>query len=231
MTDIYDGVFIVTSAVCVNGRLSIFDNDTRLKQTIQTVESIKQRCPNSMIYVIDVSSEVGYEKYLEELSKTGATVLFVGNNEQIRDLSKRGMRSHSEISAILLFLDWFKNNGVKAKRVYKVSGRYELTDSFNLGLEHENSFVILKSIDTWMDAESQKRTGISKMYEGRLYHMDYSLLSVYESMLMDMFDLCVFSGIDIEHALYHTFQKHRVVEVDMIGIRGYVAPSGEYKDQ
>lgn len=227
---IYDGIFYVTSAVCVNGRLSIYTDEERFNQTKETIASIKKYCPNSMIYIIDVSTEDGYKSYLDQFSKLGTTVLYLGDNPHINDFSKRGMKSPGELIALLTFLNWFEENKVQAKRIYKVSGRYRLNDNFKLGLEYKNAFVFLKSVDSWMSIEDQEKTGINKFYETRLYHMDYNLLDTYKQCMIKVLDCCMRFGVNIEHAIYHAMQDQNVIELDKIGLTGNIAPSGEFKD-
>lgn len=227
---IYDGIFYVTSAVCVNQRLSIYTDEERFEQTLGTINSIKKYCPNSKIYIIDVSTEDGFEKYLQQLSDAGTDVLYLGNNPDINHFSKCGMRSQGELIALLTFLEWFEENKVDAKRVYKVSGRYQLNDNFKLGLEHENSFVFLKSISSWMSPEEQSRTGMKKFYETRLYHMDYNLLNTYKDCMIKVLDSCMKYNVNIEHAIYYAMQEQNIVELDKIGLTGNIAPSGEFKD-
>lgn len=228
---IYDGVFYVTSAVCVNGRLSIYTDQERFEQTVETVKSIQKFCPSNKTYIIDVSTENGYVQYLEKLANMGTSVIYLGDHPDIRHFSKHGMRSQGELIALMTFLEWFKNNGVKAKRVYKISGRYQLNENFNLGLEYKDSFVFLKSFSSWMSGEEQERTQMKKFYETRLYHMDYNLLDTYNTCMMKVLEYCMTLGVNIEHAIYYAMQGQNIVELDKVGLVGNIAPSGELKDE
>ncbi len=228
---IYDGIFLVTSAICVNGRLSIYNNQQRYEQTLETIKSIKDRCPNSKVFIIDVSTEPGFEPFLEGLTRAGAKVLYIGNHPSINKFSKAGFRSEAETIALLTFLDWFDQNKEEAKRIYKVSGRYRLSDNFKSGLEHTDSYVFPYSEASWMSEQEQKVSGVDRYYEGRLYHMDYSLLDDYKTCLSEVLDICLNKRINIEHALYSVMRNRKVIEVEKVGITGNVAPSGEFKDQ
>lgn len=227
---IYDGIFYVTSAVCVNGRLSIYSDQERFEQTVKTVQSIQKYCPSNQIYIVDVSSENGYEKYLNALANMDANVIYLGKDPMVKEYSKNGMKSQGELTALTIFLNWFESNKVEAKRIYKISGRYELNDNFKLGHEYENSFVFLKSVDSWMPKQVQEKTGINKFFETRLYHMDYNLLPVYKDAIPQILDACNRYNVNIEHAIYHVLKDKTVVELDKIGLTGHIAPSGELKD-
>lgn len=208
----------------------MFSDAERFEQTANTVKSIQKYCPNGKIYVVDVSTEPGYEEYLRKLNELGADVLYIGNHPVVREYSKNGMKSQGELTALTVFLDWFERNKVEAKRIYKISGRYELNDNFSLGLEYENSFVFLKSVDSWMPTQIQDVTGIRKFFETRLYHMDYNLLPIYKNAIPQILDICNRYNVNIEHAIYHVLKDQNVVELDKIGLTGRIAPSGEFKD-
>lgn len=226
----YDGLFYVTSAVCVNGRLSIYSDDERFEQTAGTITSIQKYCPNSQIFLVDVSTEAGYEHYLQQLSMMGANVIYIGADPVVSQYSRYGMKSQGELSALIAFLEWFEEHKVEAKRIYKVSGRYRLTEEFDPGLQYKDSFVFLKAEDSWMSPEEQRRTGINKFFETRLYHMDYNLLDVYKKSIPRILDVCNNKGVNIEHAIYHILKDQKVVELDKVGLTGNIAPSGELKN-
>jgi len=230
LTTTFDGIFYVTSAVCVNGRLSIYTDEERFHQTAETIRSIKRHCPNSMIYLIDVSDDPNCIIYLRELARLDAQVIYLGDKEPIRSYSQHGMKSQGELTALMAFLDWFDQQDITAKRIYKVSGRYHLNEHFKLGLEYENQFVFLKSENSWMPPGMQDVTGMRKFFETRLYHMDFNLLPVYKAAVPKMLEVCNTYNVNIEHAIYHVLYGQNVVELDRVGLTGNIAPSGELKN-
>ena len=74
-------------------------------------------------------------------------------------------------------------------------------------------------------------TGMNKLFEGRLYHMDSKLFESYRKELRNMLEITSKYGVDIEHALYNTLSKYKVFEVDKIGMTGNVAPDGQFRDE
>ena len=78
-----------------------------------------------------------------------------------------------------------------------------------------------------MTKERQEQSGAFKSYGTRLVHWDYNLMDTYLEVLPKMFTDCVQYGIDAEHAYWKHLHNYKVVEVDKIGVKGIIAPSGE----
>jgi hypothetical protein len=226
-----DGFFYISSAINVNNK-GIFSNEERFQQMVETVNSINKYCPNNQMLINDSAENEPEVKYVEELARLGANTIYTGNRADINYFSQVGAKSQAESLAKIVFLEWFKTQEQpKAKRYYKVSGRYSLTEDFKMYHEHENSFTFKKSVDSWMSEELRKPLGITKLYDTRLYHFDFNLLPIYREEMKNIFNDCLSKGIDIEHSYYKNLNKYNVIEVDKIGICGIVAPTGAYIDE
>ena len=128
----FDGVFFINSALNVN-RLSIFSNEQRYEQTCETIRSIEKYCPNSAKFIFDSSPFTVSDEVMSGLSSMENTwFVDMGSHDGVNMLSLNGMRSQAECYAFMGFLSWFKQQNIKAKRIYKLSGRYTLTDDFVL---------------------------------------------------------------------------------------------------
>ena len=128
----------------------------------------------------------------------------------------------------MMFIDWFKQQNIQSKRIYKLSGRYRLTDNFVLeDPSYKDSFVFAESLDTWMP----KSAIVDKLYRLRLWHMDYSLLNDFRKELQNIFHDCQSYNIDVEHSYYKNLKIYNRVEVKKIGVCGNIAPNGEYIDE
>ena len=60
-------IFIITS--CLIPAIGVFSPGERLKQTLETVDSIRKKSPNSIIILSDVSIESLSDKYHDLMSK------------------------------------------------------------------------------------------------------------------------------------------------------------------
>ena len=225
----FDGIFFINSALNVE-QLSIFDNRERFNQTCETLKSIDKHCPNSAKFIFDSSPNPVDDAYMEHISKMLNTwFIDMGSHEGVKILSMNGLRSIAECYSFMGFLTWFKEQNIVGKRIYKLSGRYTLTDNFVLDDDcYKDSFVFANAIDSWIPVEQQKASGANKLLRLRLWHMDYKLLDTFEKSLPKIFGDCSNYHIDVEHSYWKHLHNYKVVELDKIGVEGIIAPSGEY---
>lgn len=227
----YDAVFLITSALKTTSTLSKYSTEDRFKQTIETIESIKKYGPtNSKLYLIDGSTEDPDDEQFQTIQNMGIEIFKAYEYPNVRTYAQRGYKIFIENLCLIYFCSWFKQNPVSAKRLYKISGRYTLTENFKLGYEHENAFVFLKSMESWMPVDQQNQADAKRFFETRLYHMDFSLFDTYAYELNNMVELSAKYGINVEHSIYKCLSKYNIVELEKIGVRGFISPSGEYKD-
>jgi len=222
-----DGIFFVSSALNVK-QLSVFNNDERYHQTVNTINSIDKYCPNNVKYMFDTSYQIPDENYIEGIKKLGVNFSWFGYNEKVKFLSEQGLRSLAETLGFILFLNSYAQSPVVAKRIYKLSGRYELNDDFILDREDfKDSFVFSKVWDTWMSKERQDEVGIKNMIALRLWHMDANLFDIFNKEVYNILELMIKYNIDVEHAYYKILSKYKIAICGPIGVSGVIAPTGE----
>ena len=228
----FDGLFIINSALNVK-QLSVFNTEERFEQTCETIESIDKYCPNSIKVIFDASPYPVENKYLKKLTSYNNTwFLDVGSHDEVKELSLEGKRSEAETYAFMGVLTWLRSQDFKAKRIYKLSGRYTLTDNFVLDdPSYKDVFVFAKALDSWMPKNRQDITGAEKLYRLRLWHMDFDLLPIFDKELEFIYQECAMHGIDVEHAYWKCLHNFKIVEVEKIGVKGIIAPSGEVIDE
>jgi hypothetical protein len=228
----FDGIFFINHALNVK-QLSVFNNEERFKQTLDTLDSIDKHCPNNVKIIFDNSPHDVDESYLKVIGEWKNTwFLDMGKHEGVQLLSLNGLRSQAECYSFMGFLEWFKQQNFLSKRIYKLSGRYKLTDDFVLDdPSYKDAFVFATALNSWYPKEKQNLAGVDKLFRLRLWHMDYNLLKTFEETLPIIFDDCNNYGIDVEHSYYKHLHKHKIVEVSKIGVTGYIAPSGEFIDE
>jgi hypothetical protein len=223
-----DGLFFISSALNVK-QLSIFNNDERYEQTVNTLKSIDNACPNNVKFIFDTSYSPPKDEYVQKLCDMGAIFMWTGANELVREMSDKGQRSLAETFGFTIALDYLKKSmNLEFKRFYKVSGRYKLNSNFILDREDfKDSFVFLPTVNSWMSLEQQHRAGVDKIFELRLWHMDSSLLDTFIGELPNIIGEMATHGIDVEHSYYKNLSKYKFTTVDPIGLEGAIAPTGE----
>lgn len=129
----YENIVIIPSLVNVNG---YYTRNERYNQTIKTINSVREKIPNSFIVLIDISEFLEEEKeYLNKICD-----LFINENKNDTLVKKvKHQKSYGEKSYIqhaLLYLNDFNDdykfkNFINLKAIFKVGGRYYLNDKFN----------------------------------------------------------------------------------------------------
>jgi hypothetical protein len=227
----YDAIFFINHALKAK-ILSVYNEEERFNQTLETLDSINKYCPNNRVFIFDSSPERPNVEYFNELSNRGATIFYTGEEPDVNRFSQLGQRSIAETISFIYFLSWFTKQGIEAKRIYKLSGRYRLTDNFIPDREDfKDAFVFSTALDSWMPKERQDQAGVDKLLRVRLWHMDYSLLDTFHLNLSKILQDCATYGIDVEHSYYKNLHTYKVIELDKIGVCGNIAPSGEYIDE
>lgn len=221
-----DGIFFISSALKVE-QLSIFNEEERFEQTIETINSIDKFCPSNKKYIFDASHSVPNEDKINQIVSLGVDFFYCGQNEQVSTMSKLGQRSFAETISFIIFLNNIKDRLPRAKRIFKISGRYKLNEKFvSYQKDFDDSFVYLPTVNSWMTKEKQEECGVDRIFELRLWHMDYNLLDTFQKELYNILNDMVNFNIDVEHSYYKNLSKYKTFHINPIGLEGVLAPTG-----
>jgi hypothetical protein len=78
-----------------------------------------------------------------------------------------------------------------------------------------------------MPKPHQEAAGVDRIFELRLWHMDYNLLDNFHDTLYNIFDDMVKFSIDVEHSYYKNLNTCKWTTIEPIGLEGAIAPTGE----
>lgn len=218
--------FLISSAI--ETTRGIFTAEQRLSQTFDTIASIKNKVPNARIVLYEVGATLSKENLNALAQDDSLTIVPLQSVPQVIELSSRNLISHGEAFTTQIILN---NIGLfineNTKRIFKISGRYKLQDSFDIK-EYENiddKFVFKKHQKTWMNVYQQRHYNVDGLFDTRLYSFTPSLVNYYMNLLSNIFeDLNL--GMDLEHAMYKNLDKSMVIEFDKIHCEGMIAPNG-----
>lgn len=121
---------IVTSIVEITNKpldwsavRSIYTHQQRFEQTLETIESIRTYLPDADIILAECSPD---SEYMKELEKRVDVFINTYPNDMIRD----GYRK-SVCEAQLMLYVFDRVDLTAYKNIFKMTGRYKLTDKFN----------------------------------------------------------------------------------------------------
>lgn len=235
---------LITSALHTN--YGVYNTAQRTQQTIDTVKSVRKYMPDSTIILID-NSTVAVQQDAGELiteldnlvdywidNSDDADIKYFHENVANYDVGKNMMECLGMYKTLLHILgDTELLNVVKqSNRVYKISGRYELTDKFDISaFDNANTkgmFVFKKAAPSWIDP---KVTGVTTLLQTRLWSFDSTLIEtvrdLFLAILKNMGEVSSQGNyIDIEHSMAKFIPANRLIELDVVGVKGNIAPNG-----
>lgn len=235
---------LITSALYTN--YGIYSAAERIKQTLATAQSVRKYIPDATIFLVDnskvdVQSDESAEfdelldlvDYYIDNSDDGDIQHF-HNNVSNYDIGKNSMEVLGTIKALQhIALDQtLKAELENSNRIFKLSGRYELTDKFDIAhfdnVDTQDKYVFKKAQPAWCD---QAVTGVDHLLQTRLWSFTPALLdetiSMFQRVVQNMFD--TFNKqqyIDVEHSMYKFIDHNKLVQIDTVGLKGNIAPNG-----
>ena len=221
-------LFIITSAI--KPSIGVFNFETRFNQTVASVKSVREKVPDAIIVLADVSLQPLTDMERQILSQYCNLHIDLSGEQVTRDLSQRGMKSQAENVLLFNTLMTIKNNPdiskilYSVKSIFKFSARTILEDSFNIH-EYDNlfgKFVFKKRIPTWM---GQTQHGADHLLITRMYSFCISLLDTYLTVIHN--NLRIMDVIDTEHAHFVNIPKNHLIEFDKIHCWGWLAGNGQ----
>ena len=237
-------IVLLTSAVYTN--YGIYNPVERIQQTLDTAKSAKQYIPDAVIVLVDnsktdVQNDTSAEfNELVDLvdyyidNSDDADIQYFHNNVQNYDIGKNAMEALGIMKA-LTYISNDKNMMKEVKgadRIFKLSGRYQVTDKFDITKFSNDTtrdkYVFKKAQPSWINPAD---TGVNTLLQTRLWSFTPSLLTdtikMYNTIIETMIGLFNQNKyIDNEHAMSKFIPKDRLVELDIVGLQGNIAPNG-----
>lgn len=221
-------LFLLSSAI--NAKHGIYSPRERFNQTLASCKSIKNRCPNADIIVVDGGLKPINEMQSEKLKPYITDFLFYGDRIPVQEIQQS--TNHDIVKNLIeiyMFMDVLNGPDFSQySRIFKMSGRYVLNENFDVN-KHTGSIVIRGPYTSQFPP--QVTGGIELQYMSRLWSFDINqhdyIGEVYKRMYEHMKNRLEQGGyVDIEHLLYHHLDKNLVVNIEQIGVTGNIAPNG-----
>jgi hypothetical protein len=226
-------LFIVTSALRTS--IGVIDDETRLKQTIEGLQSLRKAAPEAIILLVDASSKPIDEATTFQLVKFADKSISLFGDEDLMALANAGLKSQAEVTLLFKTLSIIKQHPELQKmmagvrRVFKLSGRTNMLDGFN-PREYDNQYgkyVFKKAIPSWLPPQKQLESGCDHLYITRMYSFCVSLFDNYLNTLPAIYQTINQHGVDTEHAHYGNIDKGYTVEFENLHCEGVLAGNGQ----
>jgi len=252
-------LFLVGSALkhFQEDKFSAYDEEQRFNQTLETIECIRNKVPESYVVLFECSSKPIGEKQRDTLKEKSDLFLefydepvlkqIYENLEERPELITYG-KSLLETRGLLNALYAIKQHNLfsDSQRVFKLTGRYLLNDDFNIQ-DYQSKFLegkyVLKRYEYLLEeGESFNESNLENVYaylygaKGMmitgLWSFDRVLFNdaveALEKAFTYMEKMIQFTaGTDVEHSLYRFINKNNIISVPNLGLTMVKGMTGE----
>jgi archaellum biogenesis ATPase FlaH len=236
-----ESLFLVTSAI--HAKFGVFSTEQRLEQTVNTLKSVKKYCDADII-LLEAGSDSLSNEERELLKEYVINILDFTSLPFVKEIQKETdwdfVKNLLELIMLKSTFAMLDSNPSYAaySRIFKLSGRYVLNNSFNYEkhLSCKGKIAIKTALPSIYKDEhwvmQEEVVEYYKQYMARLWSFDRQLLPNILSAFEEMHNEFAFRAqsqgrlIDIEHLMFRYLNPELIEHIDLIGVNGNIAPNG-----
>jgi hypothetical protein len=226
-------LFIVTSALRTS--IGVIDDETRTRQTIEGLQSLRKAAPDALILWVDASSKQVDEATMVQVTQyCDKSISFFGD-EDLMSLANAGLKSQAEVTLLFKTLSIIKQHPELQKmmagvrRVFKLSGRTNMLEGYD-PKAYDNQYgkyVFKKGMPSWLPPQKQLESGCDHLYITRMYSFCISLFDNYLNSLPQIYEAINYHGVDTEHAHFGNIDHNLITEFEKLYCQGVLAGNGQ----
>jgi hypothetical protein len=231
-----NSLFILSSAI--NSKFGKFTPAERLQQTLDSIASVKQRWPSADICVVEMTGVPIPEDQVQAINAQveyffdctrDPAVVDIYNSTDNWDIVK----NTTEVMCFTNVLTKLLETGAIAEydRVFKMSGRYLLTENFDPAYYESVTDRIVMLERKHSQFPPEVTGGKQFQYMSRLWSwpadVTEQVVDAYNDGFVAMAERYAEGGyFDIEHMLFAYLPQDLVTEIPRVGLRGLLGPNG-----
>ena len=240
----YKFLFLVGSAInhFKEDDLSAFKAEERFQQTLDTIQSIKDKVPDAYILIYEGSETTIKQEYKDKFIEQSDLFIECGDDSYMKSLYEnlhrdpgkfRFVKSMLECRCLQIVLNHMMEHNTfnDATRVFKLSGRYKLNEYFDID-DYKTRFLMNKYVMKYYDY-GERFEDIENIYSllygckgsivTGLWSFDRFLFNDIFNVLNRSFEymeraIQLTAGIDIEHSFYHFIDRDKILNVPVLGL-------------
>lgn len=186
---------------------SVFSVEDRFRQTLRTIESIREKGGQSRIILVECSD---IPKEMEEILKNAVDdYLPCYEKEHVRTACiQNGLKGYGEAVKTLEAVHYIKTHQIPFQRLFKISGRYYLDSSFS-----KEQYATDQYSFKLYDATSGSTV---------LYSVPHNLLDHFQNILQEIITIYQTHGVHGYETLLPIMCSPKI-QINTLGVCGYVA--------
>ena len=220
-----NNLVLITSVICTpNNPLSytptrsVFTHDERFAQTKKTIETVKEKIPNSKIIIVECS-ELN-EEQTDYLTKNSDYFLNLFNEPEKCANVYGKSKALGEGTMTIEAIHYIIKNDIQFDNFFKITGRYWLSENFNY-INFDNSDIIIHNIH---NDKNNTCTSLYKLNKTNITDFYNFLVSNMKLMFQ-----CI--GYEVLFAIFlHLPKNNKVIHMDKIGVNGFISVSNDFVD-
>ena len=222
MNDFY--TFIVISTV--NSLYGKIDHKTRFTETIEAIESIRRKVPDAKILFVDNSNIPIKDEWRKEIESRVTVFHQIVHNLFSKYANIYKLKSESEVNMMNVAFDLLRKHNLIGKRIFKLSGRYNITDGFDIDLYDDPVFVgkysfpVTQMASTYNDWNTRR---VVMWVQTGLISFDPILLDEFQNMLSSVMRFLHENESCIEEAFFQFIPHDKVVPLEFAHVQGFKA--------
>lgn len=219
-------IFIISSTI--NASLTSVPVQLRYQQTIQTINSIRLKDQSAIIILVDNSFYL--DPSLQEILTSHVDhFYYVGDRSTCKEFSRyvmkgaAGKKGAGEIYEVLVALDCIRGNNYQPKRIFKICGRYTLSDDFDINLYDDTKFhskMCFKNKNYSFETHKW-------YFHTRLWSACGSMVEETKKFLQNCLWTHLTEEMTIEESFYKNMNFETLVELETIHCQGVLALTNE----
>lgn len=229
-------LFILTSAI--NSKFGVYTPEQRLQQTIDSINSIKKYAPGSQIAIVEMC---GTPPTLEQEAEIKSHVNYYFNSstdEAVQSIYNSSdnwdvVKNTTEVMVFGNLLNRLVEEKIvdEFDRIFKMSGRYLLTENFDPAYYEKVPDRIVVLARKLSQFPSHVTGGMQYQYMSRLWSWPadctVGVAESYSQGFLAMAMRIAEGGyFDIEHMLFKYLPEKLVNEIPRVGLTGLLGPNG-----
>lgn len=196
------------------GVRSVYTCEQRLEQTKLTIQSINEKMIGAKIFIVECSElnedEVNY------FSQNSTYFINLYNDIDLRNKMHSSSKSLCEGTMTICALNFLIENNIQYDNLIKISGRYYLSENFDIN-NFINNHIVIKYIDNNIN---NVFTGLYKIPKIYVENLNIFLQNSHNKMLE-------FIGYEVLFAEFIKTLPENKININPIGLKGYVSVSND----
>jgi hypothetical protein len=220
-----NNLVLITSIVCTPNlplsyikTRSVFTHEQRFEQTKKTIETVRDKIPNVKIIMVECS--ILTETQNDYFMKNVDYFINLIDNDALRQNIYSQSKSLGEGTMTMSAINYMKNNNIEYDNLFKITGRYWLSESYNYENFNNNDIVV-----NYINGNDNNVC--TSLYKLNKTNVDDFHAFLIENM-KNMYECIGYENLFAKFIKKQ--QTSKVTNLKKIGVNGYISVSNDFAD-